>query len=62
MAQPKKLKGFSIEVDNGGYLISIEIESGETVEFSADRDQLDMIADLIEDCLAFPEANDEAAV
>lgn len=48
----RTLSSFSITADGkGDYLISIDDEDGETIEFTASYDQLDMISEAIDDAL-----------
>ena len=48
----KGLSSFSVTADgNGDYLISIEDDDGETTEFTASYEQLDLISESIDDAL-----------
>ena len=48
----KGLSTFSVTADGkGDYLISIEDEDGETSEFTASYEQLDLISESIDDAL-----------
>ncbi|MCW4462471.1 hypothetical protein OK349_12205 [Sphingomonas sp. BT-65] len=48
----KGLSTFSVTADGkGDYLISIEDEDGETTEFTASYEQLDLISESIDDAL-----------
>ena len=55
----KRLKSFSIDNQGDEYLLRIESEEGETVELSASYDQLDVIAEAIDDRL---DADEEEAL
>ncbi|MBO9714202.1 hypothetical protein [Sphingomonas sp.] len=56
---PKALAQFSITRTGEDFLITLEDEDGDTIEFTADADQLDEVVDSIEEQL---EAADEALV
>lgn len=58
----KKLKQFRIEPDEAGMSaqIHIEDESGATLELTATRDQLDLLADTLDEMLSTTEEADEA--
>lgn len=62
MATARKLAQFRVELDEAGETatIHIEDEAGETLEFRAERAQLDVIADTLDDLLAETEEADEA--
>ena len=48
----RTLSSFTIAADgNGDYLISIEDDDGETTEFTASYEQLDLISESIDDAL-----------
>lgn len=47
----KALSRFTIEPAGDGYMLHIEDEDGETLELSATVDQLDLIAEAIEEHL-----------
>ena len=48
----KGLSSFSVTADGkGDYLISIEDDDGETTEFTASYEQLDLISEAIDDAL-----------
>lgn len=46
-----KLSGFTVEPLDEGYLIQVEQEDGDAIELTATYDQLDMIAQTIDDLL-----------
>ncbi len=58
----KTLARFTVNPGKGGYRMHIEDEDGETVELAATRDQLDVIADALDDLLAQDEDEDEDEV
>lgn len=45
---PRSLAGFTVTRTGEDYVIALEDEDGETLEFSATYDQLDLIADAID--------------
>ena len=51
MADTQKLKRFHIEQDGEMFLLRIEDETGETFEVTATHDQVDLIADDLEEAL-----------
>lgn len=51
MAEAQNLKRFHIEPEGEGFVLRIEDEAGETFSVLATHDQLDLIADDIEDQL-----------
>ena len=51
MAATQKLKRFHIEQDGEMFLLSIEDDTGEILEVSATHDQVDLIADNLEEAL-----------
>ena len=51
MAETQKLKRFHIEQDGEMFLLRIEDETGETFEVVATHDQVDLIADDLEEAL-----------
>jgi hypothetical protein len=53
-----KLARFLVTQDQDGFLLAIEDEAGETTELVATRDQLDLIADTIDEQLDSTEADD----
>jgi hypothetical protein len=55
----KTLARFTVNPGKGNYRMHIEDEDGETVELTATRDQLDVIADALDDLLAQDEDEDE---
>jgi hypothetical protein len=57
MAEPKTLSQFrAVQTDEGARL-TLEAEDGSTVEFEASFDQLELMADLLDDILT---ENDDA--
>ncbi|NDV86815.1 hypothetical protein GTW51_08875 [Aurantimonas aggregata] len=60
-ATTKKLAQFRIEPDSEGRTAQLHIEddSGATLELTASRDQLDVLADTLDDILAKTEEADE---
>jgi hypothetical protein len=60
-ATSKKLAQFRIEPDSKGQTAQLHIEddSGATLELTASRDQLDVLADTLDDILAKTEEADE---
>jgi hypothetical protein len=57
MADAKKLTKFHIEEAGDGFSLHIEDESGGLLELSASREQVDVIADSLDELLG---QNDEA--
>ena len=52
MASKKKaLTSFRIEKDGDGYSLHIEDDAGETIEFTATEDQLDLISEALDELL-----------
>jgi hypothetical protein len=49
----KALSRFTIERDGDDYLIHIEDEDGDTLELTANFEQLDLISESLEEHLAF---------
>ncbi len=47
----KTLGNFSITAEADGYILHMEDDDGETVEYAASFDQLDLISEAIEDVL-----------
>lgn len=62
MAQTKSLAQFRIELSDDGESAQIHIEDdgGETLELTATRDQLDLLADTLDEMLSESEEADEA--
>ncbi len=49
---PRTLARFAVAADGaGGYLLTLEDGAGAVVRFAADEEQLDVLADLIDDAL-----------
>ena len=49
---PRTLARFAVAPDGeGGYLLTLEDAAGAAVRFAADEEQLDVLADLIDDAL-----------
>lgn len=59
MADAKKLKRFHVEEAGEGFSLHIEDEAGGVLELSASREQLDVIADSLDDLLSQTEDGDE---
>ncbi|HEX2726994.1 MAG TPA: hypothetical protein VHN20_14340 [Beijerinckiaceae bacterium] len=57
MATMKKLARFAAEPSDGGARLTIEAEDGATFEIEADFDQLEDLADTLDDILS---ANEDA--
>ena len=55
----KQLKSFSITGQGDAYLLRIESEEGDTIELTASYDQLDVIAEAIDERL---DADEEEAL
>ena len=49
--KPKTLTQFRVEGSGDAYQIHIEDDAGETIEFTATRDQLDVIVDSLDSLL-----------
>jgi len=55
------LEKFTVVPQDGGtFRLHIETDDGETLEVAATRDQLDVMADALDDILADSEEGDEA--
>lgn len=52
MPRSRKLNRFAVEVGRDGYVMTIEDDRGETLDIVADREQLEVIADTLDDLLA----------
>jgi len=52
MPRTRKLSRFAVESGRDGYVMTIEDDRGETLEIVADRDQLEMVADTLDDLLS----------
>ncbi|WP_293853477.1 hypothetical protein [uncultured Alsobacter sp.] len=52
MPRSRKLSRFDVESQRDGFVMTIEDDRGETLEIVADRDQLELIADTLDDLLA----------
>ena len=61
MADRATLKKFHVEEDGEGFSLRIEDESGGILELTASREQLDVIADSLDDLLSATEAADEVS-
>jgi hypothetical protein len=61
MPATKTLARFTVNPGKGGYQMHIEDDDGETIEFTATRDKLDVIADALDDLLAEDEDDDTTA-
>lgn len=59
MAALTKLKRFEINADGPDFTLHIEDERGQMLEVSATRDQIDVIADSLDDILLEDESGDE---
>ena len=57
--QRKTLTRFSITDTDGGFRLHIEDDAGETIEFEATADQLEVIADALDDTLDKDDTLDE---
>jgi hypothetical protein len=58
---PLSLGKFTVEPSDDGFRMRIEAQSGEVMDVMATRDQVDVIADALDDLLAASEEDDEAA-
>lgn len=61
MAAITKLAKFSATESREGFNLRIEDEAGAVLEFSASRDQVDLIADTLDDLLSQDDSADEIA-
>ncbi|WP_460449364.1 hypothetical protein [Alsobacter sp. SYSU BS001988] len=52
---------FTVEPSDDGFRMRIETDAGEVMDVIATRDQVDVIADALDDLLAASEEDDEAA-
>lgn len=52
MPRSRKLSRFDVESQRDGFVMTIEDDRGETLEIVADRDQLELIADTLDDLLS----------
>lgn len=59
MADAKKLTKFHVEQSGDAFSLHIEDESGGLLELAATREQLDVIADSLDDLLSETEEGDE---
>ena len=59
MADAKKLKRFHVEQAGEEFSLHIEDEAGTVLELSASREQLDVIADSLDELLSQTEEDDE---
>ena len=59
MAEAKKLSKFTISQAGQDFRLHIEDESGEVLELTATRDQLDVLDDALEELLDQGEGEDE---
>ena len=59
MAATKKLAKFTITEAGEGFNLHIEDEAGHVLELSSTRDQLDVIADTLEEILSQDDSADE---
>ncbi len=50
-AAPRRLARFAVEAAGGDYLLVLEDAAGAVVRFVAEAEQLDVLADLIDDAL-----------
>jgi hypothetical protein len=61
MADVKKLTKFHIEPARDGFSLHIEDESGSMLELNATREQVDLIADSLDELLGESDEADEVA-
>lgn len=61
MAATTKLARFSATESGEGFSLRIEDEAGAVLEFSASRDQVDLIVDTLDDLLSQDDSADEIA-
>ncbi len=61
MADPKKLAKFTPKPAGNDFMLHIEDESGRTLELFATRDQIDVIADTLDELLSQDGSADEVA-
>ena len=59
MAATKKLAKFTLSEAGEGFKLHIEDEAGHVLELSSTRDQLDVIADTLEEILSQDDSADE---
>lgn len=59
MADMKTLAKFTIAEANEAFSLHIEDEAGHVLEFSATRDQIDLIADRLDEILSQDDTADE---
>ncbi len=59
MAATKKLAKFTLSEAGEGFNLHIEDEAGHVLELSSTRDQLDVIADTLEEILSQDDSADE---
>jgi hypothetical protein len=59
MADSKRLTKFSVEPDGTGFIFHIEDDTGRSFDLSATRDQVDVIADTLDDLLSADDSGDE---
>ena len=58
MPRSRKLNRFAVEAGPDGYVMTIEDDRGDTLEIVADRDQLELIADTLDDLLSEDDETD----
>ena len=52
---PRPLARFAVQAAGDGFLLTLEDEAGAVVRFSASEEQMDVLADLIDDALGTAE-------
>ena len=56
-ADPRTLSRFAVEAVGDGYLLTLEDAAGAVVRFTASEEQMDVLADLIDDALGTAESD-----
>ena len=56
-ADSRTLSRFAVEAAGEGYLLTLEDAAGAVVRFTASEEQMDVLADLIDDALGTAEAD-----
>ena len=56
-ADPRPLSRFAVEPAGDGFLLTLEDAAGAVARFTASEEQMDVLADLIDDALGTAEAD-----
>lgn len=58
MPRSRRLNRFAVQNGRDGYVMTIEDDKGDTLEIVADRDQVELIADTLDDLLSEDDGSD----